>query len=49
MKLIQLPVFSKRQYDREVFGDHIVEILVDSKYRRSKDGKIEGYGIKVLP
>jgi len=37
------------KYDREVFGDHIIEILVESKYRRSRTGKIEGYGIKVLP
>lgn len=37
------------EYDREVFGDHIIEILVESKYRRSQTGKIEGYGIKVLP
>jgi hypothetical protein len=35
--------------DREVFGDKIAEILVRSKYYRSKAGIIEGYGIKVLP
>ncbi|MCX6121205.1 MAG: DUF3800 domain-containing protein [Ignavibacteriales bacterium] len=35
--------------DREIFGDKIAEILVHSKYYRSKAGSIEGYGIKVLP
>jgi hypothetical protein len=35
--------------DREIFGDRIAEILVRSKYYRSKAGIIEGYGIKVLP
>ncbi|HZS83837.1 MAG TPA: DUF3800 domain-containing protein [Stellaceae bacterium] len=32
------------------FGGNIVELLLDSKYRRSHwSGKIEGYGIKWLP
>jgi hypothetical protein len=35
--------------EREVFGDKIAAILVRSKYYRSSAGKIDGYGIKVLP
>jgi hypothetical protein len=31
------------------FGKRVVEILLESKYRRSHKGKIEGYGLKLLP
>ena len=31
------------------FGGQIIRILVDQKYRRSWQGKIEGYGVKWLP
>lgn len=34
---------------RETFGDSICEVLRESKYLRSKSGKIEGYGKKLLP
>jgi hypothetical protein len=34
---------------RDVFGDRIVNILCDQKFRRSPNGTIIGYGIKKLP
>lgn len=34
---------------RAEFGNKISEILKNSKYYRSDDGKIEGFGIKMLP
>lgn len=34
---------------RNVFGDEVSAILRNSKYRRSRKGKIEGYGQKFLP
>ena len=34
---------------RDVFGDRIAELLVNSKYYRSASGRIDGYGVKMLP
>ena len=35
--------------DRDIFGDQICALLRQSKYQRSRAGKIEGYGKKLLP
>ena len=34
---------------RRIFGDEICEILRASKYHRSSQGRIKGYGKKLLP
>ena len=34
---------------KAIFGQKIAEILENSKYYRSENGKIDGYGIKLLP
>ena len=33
----------------DTFGGQIAQILLDSKYDRSKSGRIDGWGIKWLP
>jgi len=35
--------------NRDTFGNKICNILVKTKYLRSKNGQIEGYGKKLLP
>lgn len=37
------------QDSRDIFGDQITTILLESKYLRSPRGKIQGYGKKLLP
>ncbi len=35
--------------DRDIFGGEICKILRKNKYLRSRSGKIQGYGMKLLP
>lgn len=35
--------------DRDIFGDKICNILESSKYLKSKSGRIQGFGKKLLP
>ncbi len=37
------------EYDPGKFGNEIIKILIQSKYYRNSNGKIRGYGTKLLP
>jgi hypothetical protein len=36
-------------YNKNIFGQNIVDLLIREKYDRSRTGKIDGYGRKLLP
>jgi hypothetical protein len=44
-----LSIYRKLEYGTEKFGYEIIRILNESKYDRSADGRINGFGRKFLP